>query len=503
MLTASNRRQDQRLLWLLLGLASAVLTYYYYQGWSLALQCPYSLGEEGPALWAAETLSSGANPYISERLTEHPWCVITYPPLYFYVGSWFFKLSGAHFYALRWLSMAAFVIAQLAAYRIFTLSGCSRLARILGLTTVACFWTVWTFSFRARVDMLALCLMILAIEQYLVLARKPKDDNMFRFPRLIVIATLATLAALTKQGAVVVVPAIAAALIVGRQWRLSLTFMSLSSFLLGASLWLINKITMGGFVAHELFASQARFAWPNLEQHLAWLGSDGIILILALFAVPIYVIGYFKRQEERDGPYRQHLAALVLASVLLMLSMSGALYAMGRQAASINEALVPMFAAAWLVALASDYMRRRLLLVLFLAFAVSFYVINDRAAELLRGQSLMESGRESLMQAQFDRKLILAEDCGLPMEVGATPEFVNIATFLSIWPKDCRQIDEVKMRLVQKQYGAVVINSRDGCLLAPPHYWDRAFVKLLKANYQPLVEVSDDGRNQDFYLPRR
>jgi len=217
LLTASNRRLDQRLLWLLLVIASVLLIYYYYSAWSLALQAPFSLGEEGPSLWAAEILSRDGNPYIKEHLLNHPWAVVTYPPLFYYVGGWFFKLTGAHFFALRWLSMGAFVLLQLGAYRIFSLSGCSRFARIFGLTTMACFWTVWSFSYRARVDVSALCLMILAIEQYLVLARKPKDDNIFRFPRLIVIATLCTLAALTKQGSIVVIPAIAAALIVGRQ----------------------------------------------------------------------------------------------------------------------------------------------------------------------------------------------------------------------------------------------------------------------------------------------
>ncbi|MBS2007009.1 MAG: hypothetical protein JST01_08210 [Cyanobacteria bacterium SZAS TMP-1] len=503
MLTASNRRLDQRLLWLLLGIAAALLSYYYYQGWSLALQAPYSLGEEGPALWAAQVLSTGGNPYIIEHLTHHPWRVVTYPPLFFYFGSWFFKITGPHFYSLRWLSMGAFVIGQLAAYRIFSLSGCSRFARILGLTTMACFWTVWSFSYKARVDMVSLCLLILAIEQYLVLARKPKDDNIFRFPRLIVIATLATLAAVTKQGAMVVVPAIAAALIVGRQWRLSLTFMWLSTFLILSSLWLINNVTAGGFFAHQMFVWQTLFTWHDLQKHLSWLGPDAIILPLALLAVPIFVVGYFKRQEERDGPYRQQLASLVLATVLLSLSMVAALFLMGKPTASVSEAIVPMFAASWLVALASDYMRRRLLLLLFLAFGAGFYVMNSLVTDMAQGDSIMESAHAQMLSTNFDKNLMLAEDCGLPIELGAESEFVDLSVFMAVWPKDSPQMRELCQRIAEKKYGAVVINSRDGCLLEPPHYWDRAFVKLLKQNYQPTVFLKDDGRAQDFYLPRR
>ncbi len=502
MLTASNRRLDQRLLWLLLGLAGTLLLYYYYQGWFLAMQSPFSLGEEGPALWAAQVLWGGGNPYDIEHLTVHPWRVVTYPPLYFYCGSWFFKLTGAHLYPLRALSMAAFVIAQITAYRIFTLSGCSRFARILGLTTLACFWTVWSFSFKPRVDLPALCLMLLAIEQYLVLARKPKDDNIFRFPRLIVIATLTALAVLTKQGEAVVVPAIAAALIVGRQWRLSLTFMSLAAFLILSSVSLINQASGGGFLAHLRFAAQSHFAWHDLNQHISWLGPDGIILFFALFAAPIFVVGYFKRREERDGPYRQHFAALVLAFVLLILSAGGALYAMGKHAGSVGEAIVPMFAAAWLMALASDYMRRRLLLALFVAFGAGFYVINDLTNSMQVGASSMELAAERLSQAKFNKHLVLAEDSVVAMELGAVPEFVDMSTFFSVWPENSSQIQEIKARVSEKRYGAILINSRDGCLLNPVNFWQPDFIRLLKAKYAPVVDFKDDGRNQDFYLPR-
>ncbi len=502
MVTASNRRLDQRLLWLLLVVTIIALFYYYYQGWAAALQCPFSLGEEGPALWASQVLSVGGNPYAPKHLTEHPWVVISCPPLFYYLGSWFFKITGAHFYPLRWLSMASFAIAQLAAYRIFSLSGCSRFARIFGLTTTACFFTFWSFSFKARVDMLSLCLMILAIEQYLVLARKPKDDNIFRFPRLVVTATLVTLATITKTGAIVVVPAIAAALIVGRQWRLSLFFMWLCTFLISSAVYLINTITQGGFMAHEHFVAQQHFTWHNLIQHLGWLGPDGIILILAIFASPLYVVGYFKRQEERDGPYRQHLASLVLATVLLILSLWSSFYVMGKQSAGVSEAMVPMFAAAWLVALASDYMRRRMLLPLFLAFAAGFYVINVLTNDLVAAQSSMERAKEYMLSARYNKTLILSEDCGLPTELGAGAEFVDLSVFMAVWPKDGKQIEEVRQRVARKEYGAIVINSRDGCLLEPPRYWDGEFIKTVKANYAPKIEVMDDGRPQDFYLPR-
>ena len=250
------------------------------------------------------------------------------------------------------------------------------------------------------------------------------------------------------------------------------------------------------------FASQSHFAWHNLRQHLTWLGPDGIILFFALFAAPIFVVGYFKRREERDGPYRQHLAALVLASVLLVLSAGAALYAMGKHAGSIGEAIVPMFAAAWLVALASDYMRRRLLLLLLIAFGASFYVINDLTNSMSAGASSMDSAAEVMNAVKFDKHLVLSEDCSVPIEFGAVPEFVDMSTFFSIWASDAAGRRAIYERLSRGDYGAVLINSRDGCLLNPITYWDPDFIRLLKDGYKPLVDFKDDGRNQDFYLPR-
>jgi hypothetical protein len=140
--------------------------------------------------------------------------------------------------------------------------------------------------------------------------------------------------------------------------------------------------------------------------------------------------------------------------------------------------------------------------LLLLAVAAGFYVINDLVGDMAKGQTSMESARESMMAAKFNRGLILAEDCGLPIELGAGSEFVDLSLFMSVWPKDSSQMNEVTQRVAKKQYGAVVINSRDGCLLSPPYYWDSDFIKVLKVNYQPVASLKDDGRIQDFYLPR-
>ncbi|MBL0189516.1 MAG: hypothetical protein IPP97_27690 [Candidatus Obscuribacter sp.] len=114
----------------------------------------------------------------------------------------------------------------------------------------------------------------LTIEQYMVLAPKPKDDNIFRFPRLVVIATLAVLATLTKQTGAAVVPAIAFALIVGRQWRLSLVFKGLYSVLISGVLLFVNNLTHGGLAAHLAFAMSSPLSLTTLRGIL-----PGLVLI--------------------------------------------------------------------------------------------------------------------------------------------------------------------------------------------------------------------------------
>jgi hypothetical protein len=114
----------------------------------------------------------------------------------------------------------------------------------------------------------------------------------------------------------------------------------------------------------------------------------------------------------------------------------------------------------------------------------------------------MERASEYMLAARYNKTLLLAEDCGLPMELGAGAEFVDLSIFMSVWPEHSKQLEEVRQRVARKQYGAIIINSRDGCLLVPPRYWDSEFIKTVKANYEPKREVMDDGRAQDFYLPR-
>jgi hypothetical protein len=503
---ASNRRIDNLLLWPVVVAIFSALAYLYYQGWSLSLLAPYALSDEGPTMWASQALAENRNAYDFSRLVHHPWYCTAYPPVYFALIGWIFKLVGPVFYPMRMVSMICLITALVISYRVFTLSSCSRLARVIGLLTLLSFYTVWVYSARGRVDMLGLMFMIMASQQYLVLARKPKDDNIFRLPRLIVVATLCVMAAFTKQAFVIVVPAVAAALIFGRQWRLSISFMGLSVFLAIAATWLINGATAGGFLAHMSFAQGSPFLLDAFYKHVTWLGSDYLLLLLSPIALVVAVIGYFRERGRRDGPYRHQLSAMVLAATLFTLGSVLVFYSLGAEFATVDEIIILAWPTAWLVAVSVDYVKRRYLAIIFITLAISIYVIGNLTERLGRSIEPMIAARDLMRSSRFNHDLILTEDCSIAIDLEALSEFVDPSCFLQKWKAVPGQFEkhtaEIKERIRQKKYGAIVINSRDGCLLKPYYYWDPSVIRAIKDNYKVIQELPSEGHMQDFYLPK-
>jgi hypothetical protein len=504
--TASNRRIDNLLLWPVVVAITLAMLVLYFQGWSSALLAPYALTDEGASMWASMLLSENRNAYEFTRLVQHPWHCTAYPPVYFALMGWLFKLVGPVFYPMRMVSMICSIVTLVVSYRVFTLSGCSRLGRIIGLLTLSSFYTIWAYSARGRGDMLGLMFMVMAVQQYLVLARKPKDDNIFRLPRLIVVATLCLMAAFTKQAFVLVVPAVAAALIVGRQWRLSIVFMWLFAFLVTATAWLLNSATAGGFIAHMLFALGSPFLWDAFCAHVTWLGSDCLLLLLSPIALVVAMLGYFKERERREGPYRHQLSAMVLAATLFSLAALLAFYSLGAEFAKIDEVIILAWPTAWLVAVSVDHVKRRYLTIIFILCAVAIYVIAHLGGRLGRSIDPMIAARALIRDCRFSKDLMLCEDCSVAIDLEALPEFVDPACFLQKWKAVPGQFEkhmaEVTARIKAKKYGAIVINSRDGCLLKPYFYWDESVIRAIKDNYKVVCEFSDEGRVQDFYLPR-
>jgi hypothetical protein len=354
--------------------------------------------------------------------------------------------------------------------------------------------------------MLALMFLVLAIEQYMVLARRTKTDNIFRFPRLIVIATLCMAAGLTKQSALVVIPAIAGALIVGRQWRLALVFMASAVSLTVTCECLINNATTGGFFRHMEFAAQAPFMWHALSQHITWLGTDLWLLILTPLFTIITFLGYLRNNEEHSSPYRHYFSAFILASILFLASIAGGIWSMGLESGSTDETLVCLFSCAWLCGFACDFIRRKYLIFLFLISTVSCYVMYTVSNNINVGLSKMQSAEEKLTLTRLKSNRILCEDPGIALLNDVEPEFVDLPGFMAIWHKDSAlmqtKMTEIERKIAKKEYGALVINSRDGCLIDPPRYWNQTLIRTIKKAYKPQIELYEEDRIKDLYLPR-
>ena len=509
-----TRKWDYRFLWPTFLLFLAGFVWAYYKAFSLGLTASFALGPEGPSLWAAQTMAIGGNIYPLGTLTHAPWVVNIYPPIYPAVVGWIFKISGPVLPLMRVVTMVSFVACLGVAWRIFSLSGMSRMAQMISFATFASFTTVWAHSFKGRPDMLALAFLLMSIQQYLVLSHKQRNASIMRLPRLIIIATLVCLACLTKQNSLVVVPAIAGALIIGRRWRLSLVFTSIATTLIVAAEMLTNRYSGGGFFDHVSFSAQAPFIWSALFQHLSWMGAD-----LWLFTLtPVFIGGIFYKifsdylnnaSGDRIEPHRHYLSAVVLAVFLFIIGSMQAIYAMGLECASTDDILISLFACAWIVGLVSEYFSRKYLIALFAFYLVGLYVMLSVASSTALGVSRNGLAREQLYNAPIgsfgNGGRCLSEDPALPIMYDLTPEFVDLRTFFAVWKRDPHyfraRLGEIKGKIVARQYRALILNSRDGCLIEPYRYWSEELIKSVKGRYRPVVELFEEDGYKDFYMP--
>lgn len=458
-------------------------------------------------MWAAMELMAGQNPYQSLHLSSHPWQVLVQPPCYYYLVSWFFKITGAVYYPMRMVSMFSFIVCLVYAYRIFALSGATRLSRLIGLNVFMYSWVVWEHSFQGRSDMLGLVLALLALHQYLLLARKRNVDSFWRLPRLIVMATLCTLAIFTRQAMIIIVPAIAAALIFGRQWRLSLIFMGLCAFLTVSSLLLLNGATAGGMIANLSFAGGSHFSWHYYHEHLTWLGSDWLLLVLGPLALVSLIWGYASDPDSDSHPVmRSYISVLTLLFIWLSLALILIGYSLGLAHAAVDQSILGMFAVAWLVALASNHWKRRYLLFVFLLVAVCAYVQTDLSRIMENQAQTMGNARQFLKNSTIQPRLMLVEDPSIAIDMDCVSEFIDLPTFLQVWlnkPAEyAEHMAEIRGRIEKREYGAIIINSEDGCLLKPRIYWEPEIIEAIKVNYRPVFAFMSEGRSHDIYLPR-
>ncbi len=250
----------------------------------LAVPNRYSLDYgEAPLVDQAMRLASGENIYYAD-LSEPPYTISNYPPLYVSVLAASVKLFGpaSTFQAGRILSaLCAWMASLCLAIIIYRVTRDHVAAGGAALTFIA-FPFVLYWSPLLRIDMLALALSLSALY---VLVSEP-----FSARRLVLSAVLLVAAIYTRQSYALAAPLAGFVWLLARDWRQALRLTALVGGLSLALFFTLNGLTHGGFYfnivtanVNEFTLDQLRFNWERFhEAALVPL----VIGVFSLFLIP-------------------------------------------------------------------------------------------------------------------------------------------------------------------------------------------------------------------------
>jgi trehalose/maltose transport system permease protein len=262
---------------ILAGMLGLALFSFLYYGWSV-ITFPYPVDYgEGPLLDQVVRLAHFQNIYRTD-LSQPPYTIANYPPLYLLVQVPFTWLFGpAYWYGrlISWLGMMA--AAVFIGLTLHELTRDKRAAIIGGLTLLAipyaAFWAPLT-----RIDPLALGLSMGAL--FGLVRRHDKPWGLFTA------ALLLTAAVYTRQSYGLAAPLAAFAWLLSRPPRYRAFLLAAEMAVIGLSLFLLlNFLTNNGFFFNIVTANINKFSWQLLEVSLEslWLLMAGLLIISFLF----------------------------------------------------------------------------------------------------------------------------------------------------------------------------------------------------------------------------
>lgn len=501
------------------SLAAVVFVVLYLQGWALAISAPLSIEYEGPCLWATIQLAHGLEIYSPARLFEAPYQVVIYPPVFFLVCVPFQVFAGTSYWGLRLVSILSFLISAVSSYRIFHRSTSSHYASLVSLIAYSSFLPVWSWSLKGRVDMLSMALSIVAIDLFLVAYDKrteteaghkgesdseepqpgPKQNSIdassslpHKLLKLLGIYSLfiicCVLAIFTKQPAVMVPVAVAIFLLSKRRFADFFIISAGSGGLSVATLLAIDIWTRGGFMQHMRFLSRMPFSFEDLNNHLAWMGSDWAKLLL----IPIAIFSLRRRKPETLDTTLP--VALILLSGLLTF------YSLGTMYANVNHALHFYWASAWLLALCVAAAPRKLGTILVVASLLSAYALYANLPNVRNVVAKMPNSIRLLEKEELRGTTMFVEDPALALEAGAEPLFVDVATFVQVWQREGRSMEHLLKNIRNTTYSAIIINRHDSQLEKPPYFWTEEMVNTIREHYRYEGRVVGNGEIQDIFL---
>lgn len=481
------------------------LAFLYSTIWGFAIKYPFAIEYEGHVLWACLQLAQGKNIYDLTGLSQEPWSVVIYNPLFIFLGAALIKTFGTTFLPLRMLSMAAALISFVALGSLLKRSRCSDFHTIIATTLFASAVPVLHWSSVARVDFLGLALALLSLERFVKAWLEKKDGRIsFSWAALL----FAVAAFYSKQQYFVFMLAIVLFAFLKGQKRLGCLYLCSWLGLLVSISSSIQALT-GGYWAHLSYASALPWEWqtikPFINQFL--LDPKTIAALATIIWAGFKTFNKKDKEDDDDGKVKDiwQLAALLLVTSLLL-----AAYTMGLRGAYHNHLLCSEFALFWLTGLslkqlslkASAALCTTLGATLIAASALSLLQLNAFGKELAYRQSMKveTAGTISWLQKSCKGKPILSEDPSLAIFAGATPVMIDATTFLNLAEAHPQSLQGLVQRLKQKSYGAVIINIHD----AKEHrgfIWRNQFLEAILENYHPANNSGGNGVTQTVFRP--
>ena len=258
----------QAVLLLALGLAVVLSLVYHW----LSVAHPYSLDYgEAPLIDQAMRLGKGENIYRTD-LSEPPFTISNYPPIYVVVLAPFVKIFGPNYWAGRMISWIASIgSAIFVAMIIFTITR-DRFAALISWLLFTAFPYVIAWSSYGRVDSLAL---MFSLAGLFVLVRWPAS-----WWGLIGGGSLLVAAIFTRQSFALAAPLAAFIWMCTNNWRRAFLLAALIGGLSIVIFTLITAATGGGFYFNIITANVNEFGMERLEWNLRNLRDATLVLLI-------------------------------------------------------------------------------------------------------------------------------------------------------------------------------------------------------------------------------
>jgi len=482
-----------------LVLLSAGLIFSYFLYGNYALQKEMAIEYEGPCLWAASRIFHGQNPYPLESLSESPFAVIIYPPLYFLATAPLMFFSEGYRLS-RLFSLLTALGSALFYYLFLRRLKLSKLSAMTSSALFMSFMAVWLWAAKARVDELSLCLTLISL--YFFAGWKRKSNLIFS-------AVTLSLATMTKQPSALFAPSYCLFLLLQKNWKGLAIMAGTFTLSLAAQIGICQLATAGGFIAHMRFASHMPFQWQYLVDRLTLMLGDLPKFAMAFFSLSFLAPLISKQDKEKS-------TSLVLAALLLITSLPVTLYTAGTEYSNVNHFLIALIPLPLFIALALDWSIKspslggKLYKIatactnVISALILSFLAYSQfNPAKLSDKPHLDKPISLETFRGLVTGKSILAEDGGYGVLFGAESEPVDITTFIQVLGRDGKQAEQMTEKLNHCQYAAVVMNHKELDGTRNAMQWSAKLKAALQENYRFAGQINGNGECQDVFLPAR